>query len=82
MQGSSEGSVSLVRRDEGGDGDLGRLREEERDLSDSSDVLLSVPGAESKVLESKRRHYVRLLMLGLRERSPCDEDGRSKHRPC
>lgn len=65
MQGSSEGSVSLVGRDEGGDGDLRRLREEERDFSDSSDVLLSVSGAESEVLEGRKRHHVRLLSLGL-----------------
>ena len=51
MQLTSELSVRDVGGDEGGDGQGGRGGKEKGDLSDSSDVLNSVGGAESEVLK-------------------------------
>lgn len=69
MQGPSELPVGLVGRDEGGDGDLGRLREEERDLEVRNEGVGQV---------RRRGGNPSARLRGAQRSEDCSEQGGSK----
>jgi len=56
--------VGPVRRDEGGDGDAGAIREQLRHLGDASDVLVAVFLAEAQVLVQSESDVVAVQPVG------------------
>lgn len=57
-------AVSAVGRDEGGDGDGGRVGEELGDLADAADVLVAVGLGEAQVLVEAEAHVVAVEAVG------------------